>query len=188
MNKLIKWLASLFYSKPMEPVVVEAPTPVVVTPTPVQYVSAAPEQSTVVTIPQAVVDDVDASKIKILKGVNISRAKVTKHISDVKFSGHSVTWRGDKRSGWPIKKGKKDTDGEAYLFFLKDGIVSGGEFDALGINQFSKGLENLVVDSKHKGRWGVEPDVGSECYFCEVSWDGSERSNIAKASNTYPKH
>lgn len=181
--KASSWIGRIQPKTNAPPVVVPVVSNVPPPAPPVVVVSNIPPAP----MPEVATDATDAAKIKTLKGNEAAKAKIANCITSARFAGDKIIWRGDNRPKyWPQRHGKKDTDGQAYLFFVRDGVVMGGEFDATGLGQFNKGLENLTVGEGKRGRWdGIEPSRGDACYFCVISWDGKERSNIVKTQNGY---
>ena len=134
-----------------------------------------------VTPPAIAVDDVDASNAQTLNGPDITRMAITRNIKATS-NGYSVRYEGDAPD-WPRGNGSL-VGPMTYIYFMHNGVLTGGKFDwGHGRNPDTKDWgENTMPGSRGNGVFnGVVPAHGAQLWFCEVSNDGHERSQLSAA-------
>lgn len=131
-------------------------------------------------------DAIDLSNAKSLgrhAKVEPKKATITRKMISAKQEGSKVRIEFEPLD-WPSKTGSngKTTDGGVYIYWVApDGKVIGGFFDHHGKKQTLKVLDNIPAGYLD----GQCPADGTEVYFGIVSYDGKERTNFVKCSNTW---
>ena len=132
--------------------------------------------------PVGSIDDLNISHARLLgphADVNAPRAAVTKLLFSANVSSGKVKMNFETLH-WPSRSGKKTIDGSVFLFWVRGGQVIGGYFDAHSVGQTTKGLENV-----YGGYIGEKPAKGETVYFCLVSLDGRQRTNVKRSDTPW---
>lgn len=118
-------------------------------------------------------DAIDISRLEILQNkhkVNLASIPVTKTLKKASMSnGHVDTSRGI--TGWGGSYGEGLARG--HIYWLDGGKLVGGHFDWYGEGQTHKTLKNIPG-----GYLGRKPSAGARVYFCIVSNDAKQRTNL----------
>lgn len=126
-------------------------------------------------------DALDISNARSLgthAGVRPQSAAITRTLNSANVSGALVFLDYATPLGWSTE-GK--LSGRVYIFWQQGTEVLGGHFDWLGINQKAKTLENV-----HQGYLsGMHPPSGATVWFCLVSLDAKERTQVVKSGSTW---
>jgi hypothetical protein len=128
-------------------------------------------------------DELDISSARMLgphKDMVAQHAAITRALYAANKAGDSVRLSFEPLS-WPSRGSPKKIDGGVYLFWESGGGVVGGLFDWHGVGQTSKGLENV-----HGGYLdGQRPPGGAAIWFCIVSLNADERTNVARSDTPW---
>lgn len=101
-----------------------------------------------------------------------SEAMITKRMISARIAGGLVHWQYDSL-GWSVKPGSKPTNGRCHIYWQEGGTIYGGHFDWLGVGQQAKTLGNVS-----NGYLTRRPPSGTTVYFCLISHDKRERTNL----------
>jgi hypothetical protein len=136
--------------------------------------------------PDPIYDDIEVSKIHWRSqteptGLN---AKATCRLRNVSRKGGTIYFTHDARK-WHIDSGEK-CDCTICLFKINaDGTADGGKFDHDYPNTTSKPLNHMVengyLDNRHPSEPKILPPVAGDTWMlCQVSYDGTERTEFRK--------
>jgi hypothetical protein len=109
-------------------------------------------------------------------GPSGTNAQPTKKLTQAKIAKGLVHMDYDELAGWPKSK---DGGLNAYtcVFVERDGKLVGGKFDWLRVGQKMKVLKN-IPEGYIKG---VQPKKGEKVWFCLLSLDGKNRTNLVES-------
>lgn len=127
-------------------------------------------------------DDLNISHAQTLgtrSDIVAQNATITRKLHAADVSDGSVVLAFDELN-WPVQGGGKKTDGTVHLFWKDGDQVVGGSFDAHAVGQTVKGLENV-----YGGYLGKRPAKGATVYFCMVSHDNAQRTNVKKSATPW---
>lgn len=126
-------------------------------------------------------DAIDISRLDILQNkhkVNLAAIPITKTLTRATIAnGHVDTAPGI--SGWGGSYGEKLARG--HIYWMDGGKLVGGHFDWYKDNQTHKTLKNIP-----EGYLGRKPPKGATVYFCMVSNDARQRTNLVRCETPYP--
>lgn len=109
-------------------------------------------------------------------GPNGSGAQVTANLS-ANTHGHFVDFDyPDSVKSWRPLKG--DLNAYGCCFVERDGKLVGGKFEWIRVGQKRKLLDNITNGYIR----GVKPRKGEKVYFCLLSLDGKQRTNLVEAT------
>jgi hypothetical protein len=161
------------------------PAPTTTQPAPGIPVTPAttPATTPAANTPPVGLDDLDISAARMLgphSDMVAQGAAITRLLFSANVEGDKVAMSFEDLN-WPEQHGKKTTDGAVYLFWQSGGGVVGGYFDAHGVGQTSKGLENVYGGYLS----GQQPPRGATVYFALVSFDAAQRTNVKRSETPW---
>jgi len=157
-------------------------------PAPTTQTKTAPASQPSSPTPTPVVDGHDQLNISnaVLlgphKNVRVMDAAVTHILYSCNKDGDVVHLSYDTLN-WPSNTGGngKTVDGSVFIFWKSGGLVVGGLFDWHGKGQTNKTLQN--VDAGYLD--GQVPPAGAPIWFCIVSLDEKQRTNVAQSQTNW---
>ncbi len=125
-------------------------------------------------------DQLDISQLRLLKGSLQANARITRKLYAASKEGDFVNLSFDPLN-WPTIGTTKKADGGVFMFWKKGNEVVGGLFDMHKVGQEAKTLVNIY--GGYIG--GQQPARGARIYFCIVSLDGAQRTNVAESQTRW---
>jgi len=140
----------------------------------------------VVTPPSSSIDDIDVSKAKLTgahRGTNPAKAQPTRLLKSVRISGTESIRFEHEILGWPDNSPVgENIDGRCYIYWRDGDALTGGQFDWK--RPASNGVSVKDTKNLHNG-YLPTPAVGAVLWFCLVSNDGRERTNVRQSSTLW---
>lgn len=130
------------------------------------------------TAPAGQVDPVDIASFRCI-GKNrftLRDAAVTRKLYTAKQAGDHALMSFEPL-GFPVREGKKRTDGGVAIFWLENGTLVGGIFDWHGVGQTRKTMDNIPSGYME----GKQPPEGADIWFCILAYGYRQRTNLCKA-------
>lgn len=125
-------------------------------------------------------DQLNVSGAVIYRGSDPAKARVTRSLRSANKNGGSVSLSFSTLN-WPSQGSTKKVDAGVYIFWRDGSRVVGGSFDWHAVGQTGKTLSNIdggILD-------GHVPPSGAAIYFCMVSLDGGQRTNVKKSDTNW---